>query len=77
MLIQPGQKGTALVAGKLVESLAGSFSVGTLTLDISASIGAALYPDSAKTHEDLLNQADDAMYQAKKMGKRRFVIASI
>ena len=77
VLIQPGQKGTALVAGKLVESLAGSFSVGTLTLDISASIGAALYPDSAKTHEDLLNQADDAMYQAKKMGKRRFVIASI
>ena len=32
----------------------------------SISIGIAIYPDHAQTPEDLLQRADEAMYQAKK-----------
>lgn len=38
---------------------------------IEASIGVALYPDDAPGEEALLNQADKAMYRAKREGKGR------
>lgn len=39
---------------------------------ISASIGIALYPDDGQREEELLKHADQAMYQAKSEGRRRF-----
>lgn len=39
-----------------------------LTLSIGASIGIAVYPDGADTVDDLLAQADVAMYRAKATG---------
>ncbi len=39
-----------------------------LTLQISASIGIAIYPDHAQTEQDLLRLGDRAMYQAKNAG---------
>ncbi|SFC44284.1 response regulator receiver modulated diguanylate cyclase/phosphodiesterase with PAS/PAC sensor(s) [Marinospirillum celere] len=42
-------------------------------LQVSASLGVTLYPnDEAKTPEKLLQQADQAMYQAKNSGKNDF-----
>jgi diguanylate cyclase (GGDEF)-like protein len=38
---------------------------------ITASLGVATYPDSALTKEDLLEQADQAMYRAKTTGRNR------
>jgi diguanylate cyclase (GGDEF)-like protein len=75
ILIQPGAAGAATVAGKLVESLSIAFPLGSISVSISASIGVALYPGPATTTESLLASADDAMYKAKKAGKRRFVVA--
>lgn len=40
---------------------------------ISASIGVALYPQDAREAELLLRYADQAMYQAKKLGKNGYV----
>lgn len=37
----------------------------------SASIGAAIYPDDAKTFKDLYVAADQALYKAKKRGKNQ------
>ena len=78
-LVQPGLRGTAKVAGKLVESLSSPFLIGGLTLQISASIGGASYGPHTTTGlascEALLQEADHAMYQAKEAGKRRFVMA--
>lgn len=78
-LVQPGLRGTAKVAGKLVESLASPFLIEGLVLQISASIGGASYGPHATTGtascEALLQQADNAMYRAKEAGKRRFVMA--
>lgn len=39
----------------------------------SASIGAAIYPDDAKTFKDLYVAADQALYRAKKRGKNQLV----
>lgn len=39
----------------------------------SASIGAAIYPDDAKSFKDLYVAADQALYRAKKRGKNQLV----
>lgn len=41
---------------------------------ITASIGVSIYPSHGVQSEELLHQADLAMYQGKKMGKNRYVI---
>ena len=50
-------------------------SVGS-AIDLTISIGVAIYPDHASSAEDLCNMADKAMYQAKKLGRNRTVIVS-
>ncbi|MDE1166688.1 MAG: EAL domain-containing protein [Pseudomonas sp.] len=47
--------------------------VGSVSVDISASIGVSYFPQPAEISADqLLRQADQAMYQAKLEGKNRF-----
>ena len=43
---------------------------------VAASIGIAAYPGSATTPEELLQQADAAMYQAKKEGRSSYIYFS-
>lgn len=43
-------------------------------LDLTASIGIALYPAHGLTADDLIAAADTAMYQAKEAGKNRFAV---
>jgi diguanylate cyclase (GGDEF)-like protein len=40
---------------------------------VSCSIGVALYPEDARTADELLRKADTAMYRAKQSGRRRYV----
>jgi diguanylate cyclase (GGDEF)-like protein len=46
-----------------------------LTLQISASIGVAVYPSAGDSIPILLSRADAAMYKAKKAGKQQAAIA--
>lgn len=64
------------VAKKINETINRPFMLGEYKLDISCSIGIAIYPDSAITASNLLKHADIAMYQAKKKGKNRYEIFS-
>ena len=38
---------------------------------LSVSIGAAVFPDHARTEEELFSRADSALYTAKRKGKNR------
>ncbi len=59
-----------LVAEKIRHVLAQEFVTEQgLVLNISSSIGVALYPDHGENERDLLRMGDEAMYQAKKRGR--------
>lgn len=60
------------VAGNMLRSLAAPFHLGNEVVYVSASIGVTLYPDDATEAEDLLKNADQAMYTAKDKGRNRF-----
>jgi len=45
-------------------------------VQVTSSIGIALYPDHGNTLDDLLKRADTAMYQAKMGGKNRYCFFS-
>ncbi|MDP1633176.1 MAG: GGDEF domain-containing phosphodiesterase, partial [Gallionellaceae bacterium] len=56
----------------IVEMLAMPFSFGREAAFVSASIGITLYPDDADNAENLLKNADQAMYVAKGNGRNCF-----
>jgi EAL domain-containing protein (putative c-di-GMP-specific phosphodiesterase class I) len=58
----------AHVAQKLIESLRPPISIDGREIFINASIGITIYPGDGKTAEDLLKNADLAMYRAKNTG---------
>ncbi|MDG1453964.1 MAG: diguanylate cyclase [Methylophilaceae bacterium] len=41
---------------------------------LSVSIGISIFNDHSKSKEDLLKQADTAMYEAKRLGKNNICI---
>jgi diguanylate cyclase (GGDEF)-like protein len=59
----------ANVAEKLNARIAGPIELRNHSLQISASIGIAIYPQDGADTDNLLRAADTAMYQAKKMGR--------
>ncbi|KQQ86369.1 EAL domain-containing protein [Massilia sp. Leaf139] len=61
-----------VVAAKFIDSLEQPFDLDGHTAHISASIGIAVYPDHGETLDELLRNADTAMYQVKGEGKNGF-----
>lgn len=55
------------IANKIVNEFNSPFKVDDLLLKVSASIGVAIYPEQSLDATDLINFADKAMYQAKKL----------
>ncbi|WP_295133508.1 EAL domain-containing protein [uncultured Reyranella sp.] len=53
---------------RLAAALSAPISLETLTASVGASMGVALYPDDAQTADLLSNNADLAMYRAKREG---------
>ena len=45
------------------------------SIPVTASIGAVTYPDQGNNYNDLLENADKRLYQAKETGKNKFVIS--
>ena len=60
------------VARTINESLAAPFTLGNEVVHLSASIGITLYPTDARTPEELIRNADQAMYVAKNGGRNQF-----
>ncbi|MEJ2682973.1 MAG: EAL domain-containing protein [Candidatus Sulfobium sp.] len=60
------------VAARIQNDLAGAFVIRGREIFITASIGIALYPYDGKNVQDLLKNADVAMYQAKSRGRNNY-----
>ncbi|NVO05440.1 MAG: EAL domain-containing protein [Rhodoferax sp.] len=63
----------APLLARLLQVAAQPLPVGNLNLQVSASLGVTFYPQAEEVDADqLLRQADQAMYQAKLAGKNRY-----
>ena len=61
------------IADRLLQAVSQPVAYGAAPLQVGMSIGIALYPDHADSCEKLIEQADRAMYRAKRSGKNRWV----
>jgi diguanylate cyclase (GGDEF)-like protein len=61
------------VAASLLEALTSPFQIDGQGIRIGASIGISLFPEHGRDGDELLQQADFAMYAAKRSGKNRIV----
>jgi two-component system CheB/CheR fusion protein len=60
------------MAGRIVDFIGGSFSIGGKSLFVSASIGISVFPDDGEDSLTLLKHADTAMYRAKERGRNQY-----
>ena len=60
------------VAEKIISALRQPFYLGEQEIHLSASVGITLYPDDSDELEQLLKNADQAMYVAKQEGRNRY-----
>lgn len=63
---------TQRVASKLVEQISKIILYQSQEIEVGASIGIAIYPDDGTTPEEMIQQADKAMYLVKHSGKNNF-----
>jgi diguanylate cyclase len=68
LLVNPQSAGNIEgVARKVLDRISEILTIDDLTLSIEPSIGIAVYPSNGRTAQELLVNADAAMYRAKKM----------
>ena len=73
ILLERGAVGAAEgIAGRLVEAMRAPFVLHGREMPVHASVGIASASSGAATADELLSNADVAMYSAKASGKRRF-----
>ncbi|QIK37566.1 EAL domain-containing protein [Caldichromatium japonicum] len=60
---------TEQIARRLLESVAKPFSIDGFEFTLSCSIGIAMYPEDGETADELIKNADTAMYYIKERGR--------
>ncbi|HUZ42236.1 MAG TPA: EAL domain-containing protein [Acidimicrobiales bacterium] len=69
-----GSHEAELIAGRFLRSLDEPFSVGDLSLEQRASLGAVVWDSSTTDISDVVRDADVALYEAKRLGKGRHFV---
>lgn len=62
---------------KLIDNVAEPFLIKDFSLNVTASIGLSQFPVAGDTSDDLVNEADQAMYKSKNKGKNCFTFGSM
>jgi diguanylate cyclase (GGDEF)-like protein len=62
------------LADNIMRAFRKSFLIGESNLYVSVSIGISFYPEDGETTEEILKNADVAMYRAKEEGKSTYVV---
>ncbi len=60
------------IANNILDAFAKPIKPGSFELDVTASIGIAVFPDDSDDSNTLLKQADSAMYVAKEAGRNQY-----
>ncbi len=71
-LPDPAEAEAAAVARRLLEALGRPFSLQGQEIFVTASIGIALYPNDAREVEELISNADVAMFRVKEVGRNSY-----
>ncbi len=66
-----GPKDASIIAENAIKKLAEPLTINGHELFINSSIGISIYPDDGSSVEELLRNADAAMYRAKEKGRGR------
>jgi len=67
-----GQETVATALERLLPTIAAPLRSGQSDLEVTCSVGVALYPDDGGDPATLLKHADSAMYRAKEQGRNNF-----
>jgi diguanylate cyclase (GGDEF)-like protein len=67
------EENAARFCERLLNSINEPILLETGEIRVGASIGIAFYPNQTRSEHDLMHMADDAMYEAKKAGRNRYV----
>ena len=62
----------ATIAQKILDAISKHFVIRDIELHTSASIGISLFPDDGTANEELIANADVAMYRAKESGRNNY-----
>ncbi len=65
-------RGAEISAGRILERLTEPFKLDDLSFTVTCSIGIALFPEDGRTMDDLIKNADAAMYHVKERGRAAF-----
>ncbi len=78
ILPQTGTRGAAIIAERIREAIAEATFLGDIGLQVrlTASLGVASFPEQGTTRDELIHQADAAMYRVKESGKNGVLSAS-
>ncbi|WP_223246969.1 sensor domain-containing protein [Sulfuriferula thiophila] len=72
MIEQTDARGVEISAKRVLDALTQPFFVNEINFTVTCSIGIALYPEDGETYDDLIKNADSAMYHVKERGRSDF-----
>ncbi|AFL74393.1 sensor domain-containing protein [Thiocystis violascens] len=72
LLHQASEFGAEQTARRLLEVMTQPFAIDGMKFSLTFSIGIALYPDDGESADDLIKNADSAMYHVKERGRGHF-----
>lgn len=72
LLNQVDERGAEITARRILDALSRPFCLDDMTFTVTCSIGIALYPGDGVTMDNLIKNADSAMYHVKERGRSDF-----